>query len=297
MQKDQSTRPSGKRELPAHLIPIARGVAAATGRPFGEVSDAMVAEAAERQAAEEVRAYAAANTATLPEPVEALPPRLPARGPKDEARIAERGLTAQRVYLAAGDSRDLSELVIKHPAFYDWGAAASRDPQWALRKLPASVRGPLLLCATRGGTRPIEGEYSRGLIATAYLIYRLAQRTKRSAMQVLAGCSGGFLGSCIPSYSGRTATLSAQTLTARRHKGAPEKGGTVGPHGGFAGEAMRHECGYIEALRQIGIMVAFQPPSDAVPKWQIGRRGYACLQFLLLDSVWCVPAEGDPPPT
>lgn len=296
MQKDQSTRPSRKRELPAHMVPIARGVAKATGRPFGEVSDAMVAEGAEREAAEDVRAYAATNTATLPEPVEALPPRLAARGPKDQARIDERGIAAQRAYLAAGDSRDLSELVIKHPQYYDFGAGASRDPKWALRKLPASVRGPLLLCATRGGTRPIEGEYSRGLIATMYLIYRLAQRTKRSAMQVLAGCSGGFLGSCIPSYSGRTATLSAQTLTARRHKGAPEKPGTKGPHGGLAGDAMRHECGYIEALRQIGVLVAFQPRSDAVPKWQIGRRGYACLQFLLLDSVWCVPEPEHPPP-
>lgn len=298
MQKTHSTRPTGKRELPAHLIPIARGVAKATGRPFGEVSDAMVAETAEREAAEEVRAYAAANTATLPEPFEALPPRLAARGPIDQARIDERGHTAQRVYLASGDARDLSELVIKHPQYYDYGSDGSKDPRRALRKLPAPVRGPLLLCATRGGTRPIEGEYARGLIATAYLLWRLAQRTKRSAMQVLAGCSGGMLASCIPSYSGRTATLSAQTLTARRHKGARGKPGTEGRHGGLAGDAMRHECGYIEALRQIGILVAFQPRSDAVPKWQLGRRGYACLQYLLLDSVWCVPApEGDPPPT
>ena len=296
--KNHYTRPTPKRELSGSMAAVARQLEKATGEPYGAIVDRMLKEQAERDELGTVRAYAAANTAQQPEPVaEALPPRTPARGPRDLARIKERGQTAQRIYLAAGDSRDLSELVIKHPQYYDFGASASRDPRWALRKLPPSVRGPLLLCATRGGTRPIEGEYSRGLIATLYLIFRLARRTKRSAMQIVAGCSGGFLGSCIPSYSGRTATLSAQTLTARRHNGAPEKPGTKGPHDGFAGDAMRHECGYIEALRQIGVLVAFQPPSDAVPKWQIGRRGYACLQFLLLDSVWCVPEpEHDPPP-
>ena len=114
MQKDQSTRPSGKRELPAHMVAIARKLARATGRHFGEVSDDMVREIADREAAEEVRAYASQNTKNNPEPVEALPPRFPARGPKDQERINERGLTAQRVYLSAGDSRDLSEIVVKH---------------------------------------------------------------------------------------------------------------------------------------------------------------------------------------
>lgn len=278
------------------MVKVARSLEKATGEPYGAIVDRMLKESAERDEAERVRAYAARNTASQPEPVaDALPPHTPPRGPKDQARIAERGLTAQRLYLAAGDSRDLSELVIKHPVYYEWGASAWRDPEWALRKLPPAVRGPLRLCATQGGRA--WGQYGRGLVATTYLIYRLARRTKRSAMQVLAGCSGGFLGSCIPSASGKHHTLSAQTLTARRHKKAPGVPGTEGRHGGLAGDAMRHQCGYIEALRQIGILVAFQPPSDAVPRWQLGRRGYACLQFLLLDSVWCQPTgEPDPPP-
>lgn len=296
MQKDHSTRPTGKRELPAHMVSIARRMAAATGRPFGEISDGMVTEAAEREQAAQARAYAVKNTANLPEPVaEALPPRTHAQGPKDQARVAERGQVAQQIYLAAGDSRDLSELVIKSPEWYRWGARAWRDPQWALGKMPPAVRRPLRQCATRGGRA--WGQYGRGLVASAYLIHRLAQRTKRSGVQVLAGVSGGLLGSCIPSASGKHHTLSAQTLTARRHKGAPGVPGTEGRYGGLAGDAMRHECGYIEALRQIGILFAFQPPSDSVPKWQLGRRGYACLQFLLPDSLWRAPEpEPDPPP-
>jgi len=295
MQKDHSNRPSRKRELPAHMIAIARRVAAATGRPFGEVSDAMLAEAAERAAGQKARAYAAKNTATLPEPVEALPPRTHAGGPKDQARIAERGRAAQHAYLATGESRALCELVIKSPEWYRWGARAWRDPQWAIGKLPPAVRRPLRQCATRSGKA--WGQYGRGLVATTYLIHRLAQRTKRSGVQVLAGVSGGLLGSCIPSASGKHHTLSAQTLTARRHRGAAGVPGTEGIHGGLAGDAMRHECGYIEALRQIGVLFAFQPRSDAVPKWQLGRRGYACLQFLLPDSLWCAPEpEPDPPP-
>ena len=295
MPNHKHTRPHGKRELPAHLIAIARKVARATGRPFGEVADGMLAQAAEREAAERVRTHAAANTVNLPEPVaEALPPRIYAAGPRDQARIAERGLAAQRAYLAAGESRDLSELVIKSPEWFRWGAKAWRDPEWAIGRFPVQVRRPLRQCATRGGQA--WGQYGRGLVATAYLIHRLAQRTKRSGVKVLAGCSGGLLGSCIPSASGKHHTLSAQTLTARRHKGAAGVPGTEGVHGGLAGDAMRHECGYIEALRQIGILFAFQPRSDKVPKWQLGRRGFACLQFVLPDSLWRAPEpEPDTP--
>jgi hypothetical protein len=61
---------------------------------------------------------------------------------------------------------------------------------------------------------------------------------------------------------------------------------------------MRHDCGYVEALRQLGVVSAWQPPTDAdLPRWQIGWRGYPCLQILLTDTVWCAEVASDPPPT
>lgn len=294
MQRNNYNREPQKRDLPAHLAAIARSISKAEGRPYGAVCDAMLAQEAERHAAGASRAHSGPNTARLPEAVpDALPPRAHADGPRDRARLAERGRAAQHAYMASGESRDLAEMVIKSPQWYRWGADAWRDPERAISRLPKAVRQPIRECATRGGKA--WGQYGRGLVATATLINRLARKTRRDGVQVLAGVSAGLLASCIPSASGKRHTLSAHTLSARRHVGAQGVPGTEGAHGGLAGDAMLHECGYFEALRQIGVLFAFQPRSDAVPKWQLGRRGYACLQFLLPDSLWRAP-EPHPPP-
>ena len=288
------TRDDRKRELPAHLVRPARAEAKASGRPFGEVADRLLDELREREKLDEIRAYAGANTKSNPAPIlDAGRPYTPPAGPRDAAVLRERGITAQTVYLASGDSRDLSQLILKCPAWGRWAHWAWMNPAAALKRLPKGVRSLLLKCATAAGGY---GEWGRGLVALAYLVFRIAERTKRSGMQVLAGCSAGLLASCIPSADGRRRTLAKGTLTARRHVGAEGVPGTEGPRGGLAGDCMKHECGYVEALRQLGVVVAWQPPADAVPRWQVGPRGYACLQFLLLDSVWCVDAASDPPP-
>lgn len=279
------------------MLEIARKVERATGEAFGAVCDQLLKEGADKDAAAEVRAYAAKNTANLPPPLEeATKPPVAPMGPRDAARYAQRGLIAQKHYQDRGDARDLAELVIKSPQWYRDAAADWRDPERGIRRLPLSRKDRLTVwkIATLNGRA--WGEWGRGFVALLGMIFRLARRTKRDGLQVLAGCSAGLLASCIPSASGSSHTLKAQTLTARRHAGAQGVPGTEGRYGGLAGDAWQHECGYIEAMRQIGILYAFQPRSDAVPRWQLGSRGYACLQFLLPDAIWAAPPEPDPPP-
>lgn len=278
---------------------MARAEAAGTGQPMGAILDRLRAQERDRQEAAAIRAEALQSGVALPDPVPDVghPNRgqsaRPPEGSRDAAAYDDRAAKAQEHYIKSGDPRDLAQLVVKHPEWGRWGAFAWRDPMRAIGKMPPGVRGKLRRCATARGSW---GEWGRGLVATAYLIHRLAQKTARSGVQVLAGCSGGMLAGSIPSASGARQTLSANTLLARRHAHAPGVPGTEGRHGGLAGDAMAHQCGYIEALRQIGVLYAFQPRPDVVPRWQLGSRGYACLQFLLPDALWRTPDSGAPPP-
>lgn len=297
MQKPHDTTPGEKGELPANLAEIARIEAQCTGRPYAEIAARVVSDGLERVEAVEARAYAGANTSRQPDPMEdAGRPHTPAAGPRDATVLERNTRKAQHHYMKRGESRDACQVVTKSPEWGRWAHEAYWRPEWAIEKLPAPVRADLRACAHARGHW---GEWGRGLVAVTYLIFRLARQTKRPGVQVVAGVSAGLLASCIPSVTGRRSSLHRNTLVSRRHGGAAELPGSEGRRGGRAGDCMRHECGYLEALNQIGILFLFQPRSDAVPKWQLGSRGYACFQYVLPDPLWRSAAtEADPdPPT
>ena len=298
MQKPHNNTPGEKGELPAAPDYFARVEAQQTGRPYAEIAARNVAVKEDRADATEVRAYASPNTRNQPDPIDgAGRPHTPAAGPRDAKILAHNTRKAQGHYAARGDSRDACQVVTKSPEWGRWAHEAYWRPEWALGKMPAAVRAELRACAYAKGHWC---EWGRALVSVSYLVFRLAQKTRRPGVQVVAGVSAGLLASCIPSLGGRRSSLHRNTLLARHHHGAARVPGTEGRRGALAGDCMRHECGQLEALNQIGILFLFQPRSDAVPKWQLGSRGYACFQYVLPDSLWrqSAPGDADPdPPT